>query len=42
LTIGILDEFIGFRLPIQFPLRVEYPIYQVAKDGVKKEKKKDE
>jgi hypothetical protein len=42
LTIGILDEFIGFGLPTQFPLRVEYPIHQVAKDGIKKKKKKGE
>jgi hypothetical protein len=41
LTIGILDEFFWFRLPIQFFPLFEYPIHQVAKDRVKKEKKKD-
>ena len=39
LTIGILDEFFWFRLPIQFLPLFKYPIHQVAKDRIKKKKK---
>lgn len=42
LTIGILNKFFWFRLPIEFFPQFEYPIHQVVKDRIKKKKKKDE
>jgi hypothetical protein len=41
LTIGILDEFFRFRLPVQFSPLFKDPVHQMAKDRIKKKKKKD-
>jgi hypothetical protein len=42
LTIGILNKFFRFNLPIQFFSLHEYIFHKVVKDHIEEEKKEDE